>query len=363
VIGILTSGVALGVHVPGLLLRQRLAERGVPSEVFVLEASWDQRDRDRLGRSRDAFQRDFRVAIATQRLMRRHDVLIGEDARESLYAAWEKAGIDRLVVFSGFWLPLAAEFRGRQEASGTDIRVDACHLDAVDSPSFAAAEAALERREIRLLEHASGTVRWTIPVDAREPVAWEERERLFAHGGGWSMGTYRDAAGDLTAAGFGLDVVLGSSDADSPLLAAHDVRCFRIDPAWNAWSDPGFPPLRPVGAAAARIEADGWRTGGTGSCHPSFELMRRARAAVSKPGGGSLLDALWSATPVLLLDPFGRHESLNAELWLDLGLGLRFAHWWAAGCPQAPLLAAHRRALELRAEPADYAAELAGARA
>ena len=41
-IGILTSGVALGVHVPGLLLQRRLAERGVPSEVYVLEGFWSE---------------------------------------------------------------------------------------------------------------------------------------------------------------------------------------------------------------------------------------------------------------------------------------------------------------------------------
>ena len=36
-IGVLTSGVALGVHVPGLLLAQRMRERGAQVEIFVLE--------------------------------------------------------------------------------------------------------------------------------------------------------------------------------------------------------------------------------------------------------------------------------------------------------------------------------------
>lgn len=356
-IGILTSGVALGVHVPGLLLRRRLAERGVASEIYVLEGHWSEATRERLDRSRDAFQRDFRMAVTTQRLKRDHGELIDDAGREAIYELWGKAGIDRLVIFSGFWLPLAAEYVNDHAA--TDVLIDTCHLDSVDSPSFAASSETVGRREIRLLDHAARTLPWTIPVDAREPVPWEERERLFAHGGGWSMGTYREAAAWLVAEGHGIDIVLGAADTDSPLLADESVHCFQIDPDWKAWSHAGFPPLRPVGASADAVAADGWIPAGTGACHASYELMRRARAAVSKPGGGSLLDALWSATPVLLLDPFGRHESLNAQLWVERGLGVMFADWLADGAPAEPLLAAHQRALTLRTQPADYAANLA----
>lgn len=356
-IAILTSGVALGVHVPGLLLQRRLAERGMPSEIYVLEGHWSEDTRDRLDRSRDAFQRDFRMAVTTQRLKRDHGELIDSASRESIYGLWNKAGIDRLVIFSGFWLPLAAEYVN--DYANSDALIDTCHLDSVDSPSFAASSETVDRRAIRLLDHAARTLRWTIPVDTREPVPWEQRERLFAHGGGWSMGTYREAATRLVAEGHGIDIVLGSADADSPLLADASVHCFQIDPVWQAWSHPGFPPLQPVGAAAEAVLADGWVAAGTGACHASYELMCRARAAVSKPGGGSLLDALWSATPVLLLEPFGRHESLNAQLWVDLGLGVMFADWLADGAPAEPLLAAHRRALALRSQPADYASNLA----
>jgi hypothetical protein len=297
------------------------------------------------------------MAVTTQRLKRNHGELIDDATRKSIYELWDKAGIDRLIIFSGFWLPLAAEYV--HEHASADVRIDTCHLDSVDSPSFAASSEAVERREIRLLDHGARALRWTIPVDAREPVPWQERERLFAHGGGWSMGTYREAAARLVADGHGIDIVLGSADGESPLLADESVHCFQIDPGWHAWAHRSFPPLHPVGAAAEAVTAEGWAPAGTGASHPSYELMRRARAAVSKPGGGSLLDALWSATPVLLLDPFGRHESLNAQLWVDLGLGVMFADWLADGAPPEPLRDAHRQALELREAPADYASDLA----
>lgn len=386
-IAVLTSGVALGVHVPGLLLSRRLAERGVPVRVHVLEAWWDQSDRDRLTRSRDAFQRDFRLALATQRLRRRHDELVSQEARKRIHAEWDHDEVSHLVVLSGFWLPIVDTYvreRGggdmsesgnggsgnpRGNGSGGGVTVDTLHLDAVDSPSFTPyADVAGTHRAVRLMDHPSGTLPWTVPVLDGPPVPWEEREeRVLVHGGGWSLGTYRDAARRLEAAGVGIDLVLGTADADPVTAPGGRTRCFRIDPRWNAWDDPGFPPLRLIGGKSAGTTAAGhadtesppWARG-DGPAHPSFELTRHARATVSKPGGGSLLDGLWAATPTVLLESFGAHEERNAELWIRLGLGVRMDAWQRSGYSGELLLALHRRALELRSRVPDYARHLAG---
>ncbi|CAM5647441.1 hypothetical protein SAVIM338S_06432 [Streptomyces avidinii] len=365
-IAVLTSGVALGVHVPGLLLSRRLAERGVPVRVHVLEAWWAASDRDRLTRSRDAFQRDFRLALATQRLRRRHDELVSPEARRRIHAEWDRDGVSHFVVLSGFWLPIVGAYARER---GGRVTVDTLHLDAVDSPSFTPyADEAGPHRAVRLMDHPSGTLPWTVPVLDAPPVAWGAREdRVLVHGGGWSLGTYREAAGRLTAAGPAIDLVLGSADADPVTTPGDRTRCFRIDPGWNAWDDPGlFPPLRLVagpptdGTAAGRADAGSpaWARG-DGPAHPSFELTRHARATVSKPGGGSLLDGLWAATPAVLLESFGAHEERNAELWIRLGLGVRMETWQESGHSGELLLGLHRRALELRSRVPDYAAQLA----
>ncbi|MEU3735078.1 hypothetical protein AB0E81_37650 [Streptomyces sp. NPDC033538] len=357
-IAVLTSGVALGVHVPGLLLRRRLAEQGTPCAVYVLERWWRQADRDRLARSRDAFQRDFRLALATQRLRRRHDELVPPEARREIHEMWARAGVVHFVVLSGFWLPIVRAYMGR---SGARETVDTCHLDSVDSPSFTPyAHERRAHRAIRLMDSSSGSLPWTIPVTPGPPVPWEQREdRVLVHGGGWSLGTYRDAAAQLVASGLRIDCVLGSADADPDGEAAKNMRAFRSDPAWHAWDDPGFPPLRPVGARArSTLEDDSWPEG-AGGFHPSFTLTRHARAAVSKPGGGSLLDSLWAATPAVLLEPFGTHEERNAELWVRLGLGVRWDTWCGSGHSGDLLLALHHRALELRTRVPDYARALA----
>ena len=59
--------------------------------------------------------------------------------------------------------------------------------------------------------------------------------------------------------------------------------------------------------------------------------LRRAVAMICKTGGGTLLDSLWSATPIITLEPFGAHEAVNAELWRRLGFGTTFAAWRDGG--------------------------------
>lgn len=367
-IAVLTSGVALGVHVPGLLLSRRLAEQGVAVRVHVLEAWWSPSDRERLTRSRDAFQRDFRLALATQQLRRRHDELVSREARRRIHAGWDRDGVSRFVVLSGFWLPIVDAYvrergggDGHGGGTGGGPAVDTLHLDSVDSPSFTPyADGAGAHRAVRLMDHPSGTLPWSVPVLDAPAVPWERREdRVLVHGGGWSLGTYREAARRLEAAGVGIDLVLGSSDPDPVTARGERTRCFRIDPGWNAWDDPGFPPLLPVPGTAVDAAPAVW-TRGDGPAHPSFALTRHARATVSKPGGGSLLDGLWAATPTVLLEPFGAHEERNAELWIRLGLGVRMADWQESGHSGELLLGLHRRALELRSRVPDYARHLAG---
>jgi hypothetical protein len=67
-IGVLTSGVALGAHVPGLLLADRLTEQGVDAEVFVLERLLPEHGRATAARLKWAFHRDARFASAGRRL-------------------------------------------------------------------------------------------------------------------------------------------------------------------------------------------------------------------------------------------------------------------------------------------------------
>lgn len=339
-IEILTSGVALGVHVPGLLLADRIREQGGTAYVSVLERLMPPETLETTARSKQAFHRDFRVALAGQKLARNAAVSTDSTAVAKLFADWQQRGVTRFVVFSGFWLALVEQY----VAAHGPVPVDICHVDSVQSPSFdKAGSVDLPVSHVWLADAAAGVVPCSIPVTRDAPVPWSSRDhRLLVHGGGWGMGTYRERAADLLAAGFDLDVV-AYEQGD---LSSDSVRYYMIDPTWHPWLDNGYPPFGPAGSAPVQ------RTGH----HGSFDLCRQAFASVSKPGGGTLLDSLWSATPLVLLEPFGPHEQRNADLWISLGYGVSFDDWQRKDFAVDVLEELH--AALLSADVPDYSKEL-----
>lgn len=349
-IDVLTSGVALGVHVPGLLLAQRMRELGADADVVVLERLLPDSKRATTAKMKFAFHRDFRVALAGQRLAVDPSTAIPEPSLRELAQRWRTRRVRRLVVLSGFWLPLVDQCAA---LSGHRPAVDVCHVDSVPSPSFRAFGAIPpEVRQVWLADSTHSTVPHTIPVSTRPHVRWTDRDhRLLVHGGGWGMGTYRQRADELREHGFELDVVA----YEARDVSAHDegIRYFMIDPNWHPWFDNGYPPF-------ARVDGRGdpHYVQGT-ECHGSFELARSALAMVSKPGGGTMLDSLWSATPLVLLEPFGEHEARNADLWERLGFGISVDRWRDTGFAVEVLEELHESLLRAKPGIPDYAQELA----
>ncbi|MFC7329742.1 hypothetical protein [Marinactinospora rubrisoli] len=343
-IEILTSGVALGVHVPGLLLADRIRERGGEAGVTVLERLLPDHKRVTTEKMKWAFHRDFRVALTGQRIATNPAEVAAEEAVEKLFASWRERRVGTLVVFSGFWLPLVARYVAE---SGPPPRVHLCHVDSVTSPSFLRTEVTgLDVTTVRLADAERGTIPCSIPVGREPAVPWAGRgQRLLVHGGGWGMGTYRERARELSARGFALDVVAYEA---RDVTDEAGVRYHMVDPAWHPWLDDGYPPFGRV-----RPGEPTHYTRGAGH-HGSFDLARSAIAMVSKPGGGTLLDSLWSATPMVFLEPFGDHERRNAELWERLGFGVTLARWRETGFAVEVLHEAHRRLLRATADVPDY---------
>lgn len=361
-IAVLTSGVALGVHVPGLLLAARLREQGVPAEVYVLERLLPPERLDLVAQSKWAFHRDFRLARAGQRLAADPVGRIPDAAVEELFQSWRRQRVTRFVVFSGFWLTVLERYRA---AAGEQPRIDLCHVDSVLSPSFRNADVGGPRVGRWWLADAEhGLLPWTIPVGPLPPLPWAERgRRVLVHGGGWGMGTYRRQAPQVAAAGLGVDLVvhdpadLTDPDGDPDTQQSDDTRYFAMDPSWHPWQDDGFPPF-------AEVPPD-WRAGEAvaytrnAEHHGSFPLARAALAVMSKPGGGTLLDSLWSGTPLVLLEPSGPHEARNAELWQSLGYGVPLAEWRGSGFDTGLLKEMHLRLLKGRDAPGDLPSALA----
>lgn len=359
-ITILCSGVALGVYVPALLLRHQLEGLGLATEVVLLEDLYSAAGLEALERLRDAFQQRFELAKIAQRMTAGMRPQLDRERVDALLAGWRDEGRRELVVWSGFWMPLVEEYRARW-APGP-VEVDLCRIDATVSPSFCGCPAPgpgdreiwfWNRRHRRLEHELAVTPEAPVPYAGREP-------RLVVHGGGWGLGEYREVAAELAAAGMALDRVVYRRE-EAAVDAGAAARTFMVEPGWRPWRrGPGEPPeLPPFGEVTGGVAGAGGFVNRP-ECHELYRIIRRSRAIVSKPGGGTLMDSLSSATPVVMLQPYGAAERSNAELWSRLGFGVGYDDWRRSGFDPEVL---ERASAELHGRAAttiDYPRSIAG---
>ena len=346
-VSILTSGIGLGVYMPALLLEGQLRGLGVEAEVEVLEGYYtDDGQRRQLAHAR-ACRDDFALARMAHRMARDVAPALDGARLDALLARWAAERRRRFMVWSGFWLPILERHRA---TLGEPLLVDRCRIDAEVSASFRVhAELARDANEVWLWSWAERRTGFEIAVAAQAPLSFAARaRRLVVHGGGWGIGTYRERLPDLRAAGWSCDVVVHDArEADGG-----DDRWFMIDPAWRPWHrhERGhvFPPLAELGAAPRSTDE-----------HALFQPIRCAMAIVSKPGGGTLIDSLAAATPIVLLEPYGYAEASNAALWEHLGFGVSYARWRETGFDEAVLRRLHENLRGRSARGPDYARDYA----
>lgn len=310
-ITILTSGVGLGVYVPALLNQRQLRAAGHDADVEVLESLYTDAQLARHLAHRDAFRDNFQLALIANRMPAQGSF---DEARvEALLARWKAQGRARFIVWSGFWLPVLERY-----GSAT---VDLCRIDAIPSASFRNQPRPKDARDIWLWNWEQRQLEWQIPVSEQPPMPHEARaDRLVVHGGGWAIGTFEQVLPELARTRHAVDL-LGPQDWSG--RRAQD-RHFAPDPTWVPWQrndgELSFPALR---------GSEGWLPN---QHYPSAHgLVREARAIVSKPGGGTLIDSLAAATPVVLLEPYGEAEARSGALWEELGFGIRFERWRETG--------------------------------
>jgi hypothetical protein len=157
------------------------------------------------------------------------------------------------------------------------------------------------------------------------------------------MGIHASAASELAEAGESVSLILTQPQDVPPGNPA----VYHQELEWEAWSHAGFPRLAagPGTAAPPFLSRHRWPD--------AFELTRRARAVVSKPGAGTLVDSLNAATPVLFTEALGDWELANERVWCTLGFGMRLSEWMGKRDP-AMLEAMHERLCEASGSIASY---------
>jgi len=327
---LLCSGVALGVYIPAIKLNYQLRQRGLSSEVAVLETYIVEEKRNKIGTTKREFHHSFKFALKGQKLALATDIRDSLDDRllAGLLERWNADGRRVFLVFSGFWLPILELYKMRYRL--TDVRVEIIHIDADYSPSFQNyPDLCAQSNNVWLFHYESGRVINEIVVTDEAPVPFaERRSSCIIHGGGWGMGTYQSKIPELREHGVLLDIL-----AYYPEEADHGragERFFMSDPAWSPWlpneqGEHTFPPFAELVPGTEPIYRN------VPHYHLLIDVARVNKAIISKPGGSTLVDSLATATPIVFLEPFGPHEQKNADLWVKLGFGISYEAWRQTG--------------------------------
>jgi hypothetical protein len=199
-VALLTSGATLGTHVPALILANRLRSRGDAAVVEVFERLLPAAELEKLVAAKAAFRANFNMAVAASRLVRDQAPALDPFAVDDVLERWRSQSVDRLVVLSGFWVPVVERY---EDLAATPPRVDICHLDAAPTASLRLFERRTARyNHVWMFDAERDTIPMSIPVTDKAPVSWEYRTpRVLAHGGGWGLGTYRERAFELANRG------------------------------------------------------------------------------------------------------------------------------------------------------------------
>jgi hypothetical protein len=328
-IGILCSGVALGVYIPAIYAYRDLKKRSnVSPEVFVLENLIFDDKKDKIKENKIAFHRNFSVARMGQRMA--GDILpsVDPDKLAEIFETWINKEIHHFIVVSGFWVSVLEVFKNRYPS--WDFSAECLHIDCVVSASWKKVNySAPYYHSSWLVSHSGNKVVSELNMTELEPVPFDKRQKRFlAHGGGWGMGTYQSKIPELKKAGFALDIVAYEKD-EIPAETGDD-RYFMVNPHWSPWhrnadGEHTFPPIAQIVPGEEPVyrykEAH----------HELLDVTREVIGVISKPGGATLLDSLAAATPLILLDNFGDYEAKNAELWISLGFGIYYEDWKKEG--------------------------------
>lgn len=324
---ILSSGIGLGVYIPALLIQKNFKAFQISSEVEVLEEYYMPRQQAAHIAHRDACQQNFALAQLAHRMASDVGGSLDQSRINFLLENWLAKGVSRFIVWSGFWLPIIEKYRALPGCP--PLEIDHCRIDAEISASFSIyGDIDRSAREIWLWHGDSGQLVNQISVNNEGFKNYSERKkRLVLHGGGWGLGDYKDKVAALNNTDYQLDVVIHNKNEIGDGDTGN--RFFRTPPEWKPWHRNGdsqfeFPPVEQlVGCEGVPLEMVDY--------HPFYNIVANSKAVISKPGGCTLIDSLASATPVVLLEPYGYAEKRNQQIWIELGFGVSFEAWQESG--------------------------------
>jgi len=322
---VLGSGVALGVYIPALLVDYQFRKLGLDSETVILENYYTGESLEKLKAYKKAYHNNFSVALMGHRMTKDVSPNLDENLVNHLLQTWQRDNRLNFVVWSGLWMPILEKYRTK--IFPQKLNLDICRIDADISATFKIhQDSDRDYEEVWLWNWEQKRLIYEIPVTEQPPIPYTHRSnRCVIHGGGWGIGTYQKRISELEEQGICLDIIAYYVDE---VAKQSNHRYFMVDPDWFPWIKNSknlheFPPFGEV----TDLNNKNFQTKEENHCF--YDLARQSKAIISKPGGGTLIDSLSSATPVILLEPYGYAEEKNAAIWEYLGYGISYEKWKA----------------------------------
>ncbi|CAM4456303.1 hypothetical protein FHS16_004284 [Paenibacillus endophyticus] len=322
-ITLLCSGNSMGVYIPAIQIQYQCRRQGVPVEVCVLENVYLDQVRSKIPATRSAFHNHFQLAKKSAQFARDISSALDSMKTERLLNAWKQERRIRFVAFTGFWIPLLEAYREMMDPTPLDVEL--LRMDAGDSVSYDLyGERCNAFKNVRFFSAEHNCILREFPITDLPPVPFKQRETgIVVHGGGWGIGNYREAMTQLAASRDRVAVLAFSPEEINP---HKKITHYMHDPQWQPWltnedGQHSFPPLAVVepGEDLSYYNRNHYP--------PLFDVIRNAKAIVSKPGGYSLFESFAAATPIVFLEPFAKHEAVNASFWIGQGFGIWFERW------------------------------------
>jgi hypothetical protein len=343
----------LGVYVPSLLLDYQLRQLGIKTEVLVIESYYTEEKQGKLAENKKAFHDSFRVAVLGHKMNKSevfHNLDMGQ--LEKLLQNWQNSKRRDFIIMSGQWHKILDSYIKRIGIE--NVKIDTVRMDGGIAPSWRQFNNDSNYfNEVWFFDNNATQIPCCIPVNNKELIPYQDRNnRFFLHGGGWGMGTYRDKVNELNQMGFCLDIVAYNQN-EIEVNETFNNRYYLMDAKWSPWHKDSngryeFPRMYEMDYHGNKnvLYADGYQA--------IFNEFMKCKGIISKPGGGTLLDSLACATPIIFIEPIAEHEKINAAFWERMGLGISYQDWVNSGYSLDVLERLHNNLIEKKERTPNY---------
>lgn len=320
-IKILTSAMGLGTYIPALHISDYLQRNDYFVNLEVFEEFFDEATLDKYAKTKSMFQSSYKAAVLGHKLAsKKLNFILGDTITDRIIEKWKDEDIDTFIILSGNWTSIVSRYMEIHE----HVKAIIVHMDVGVAPSFMDFHNQ-NNRFIEIWPIDEKGVNYIIDNhfdEIRTMSSEEKQNKLFLHGGGWGMGTYRNKLEELST--ILPNSMITSINNKNEYKPHNNIEYYMIDPSWKPWlkynnAPCDYPPMSKVDKDIEIINNK--------HSNGLYQLYHTCCGIISKPGGGTLMDSLITTTPIIFLEPIADHEKVNEKVWIELGYGISYEAW------------------------------------